>query len=81
MARTFTPYELIDGITVGQWNAMSKADQDAFDLALVNLWVARAAWADALYLSEDRAPSPLNLRHGHKGIFNRHCDQCIENGS
>jgi len=26
-------------------------------------------------------PGVQTRRHGHEGLFNRHCDQCIEDGS
>ena len=36
---------------------------------------------DASTVLNWRRNDSTRRRHGHAGIFNRHCDQCIENGS
>lgn len=52
-ARTFARAELTSTITLGDYWAMSPADQTAFDSQLVNLWVANTARADAAYIAGD----------------------------
>ena len=53
MARVFTPYDLTKGITVGQYEAMPEADRQAFDQALVALWVSTNAAEDRRLLQSD----------------------------
>lgn len=43
--RKFTRHELTEGITTGQYNAMSADDRDAFDRQLVRLWSDTPAWS------------------------------------
>jgi hypothetical protein len=62
MPRTFTPHELLHGVTTSQYHAMPEDDKLAFDIALVALWRINAQRADALYLSRDYGSSPFNLR-------------------
>ena len=53
--RTFTHHDLTEGITTGEYNAMSEADQHAFDLALVRLWTeASQAELDREFASDLR---------------------------
>ena len=61
MTRTFTPQELLHGVTTSQYNAMSEDDKLAFDIALVALWRVKAIRADELYLARDYGSSPVNL--------------------
>ena len=64
MARTFTPHDLTEGITQGQYLAMSEADKDAFDVALFRLWEANAAKEEALFLEGDYGSPASNRRSG-----------------
>ena len=49
--------------------------------------IANGAMGDGLTVADGSAygPAPSRTvrtrRHGHDGLFNRHCDQCIEDGS
>ena len=45
-------------------------------------------WFVASCFDDNREPAPIGTllwygigRHGHKGLFHHHCDQCIEDGS
>ena len=37
--------------------------------------VGTLLWYGSVYVA------PVHTRHGHAGLFDRHCDQCIEDGS
>ena len=59
-----------DGLAVQKWFVASCRDDDRKPYPIGTLlWYGPPA-----YVARPR-------RHGHAGLFDRHCDQCIEDGS
>lgn len=69
---------------------LAKTRRECFERAIVKKMSGQLgeAWLGLddrrVELSPMRGPDQRNGpfdRHGHRGLFNRHCDQCRENGS